>query len=125
MQIWGRIAEDKEDSLAVEWFHGNYKGSQSIKGSQLTGRVGNIGRIYHRMYPHYFKTKEGEIKPRGREYIEILTIFPDRRDADDVERRLKADNRDFENFCDFDHRITNPNFTLEEIEEEIKIRTNG
>ena len=80
MQIWGRIAEDKEDSLAVEWFHGNYKGSQSIKGSQLTGRVGNIGRIYHRMYPHYFKTKEGEIKPRGREYIEILTIFPDRRD---------------------------------------------
>ena len=80
VQIWGRIAEDKEDSLAVEWFHGNYKGSQSIKGSQLTGRMGNIGRIYHRMYPHYIKTREGEIKPRGREYIEILTIFPDRRD---------------------------------------------
>ncbi len=49
----------------------------------------------------------------------------DRRDADDVERRLKADDRDFENFCDFDHRIINPNFTLEEIEEGIKIRTNG
>ncbi len=80
VQVWGRIAEDKEDSLAVEWFHGEYQQDQSIKGSQLTGRMGNIGRIHHRMYPHYIRTKEGEIRPKGREYIEILTIFPDKND---------------------------------------------
>ncbi|MBO1071863.1 MAG: hypothetical protein HEQ13_21935 [Dolichospermum sp. DEX189] len=80
VQIWGRIAEDKDDSLAVNWFHGEYQENQKIKGSSLTGRMGNIGRIYHRMYPHYFITREKEIKPRGREYIELLTIFPDRRD---------------------------------------------
>jgi CRISPR-associated protein Cmr6 len=40
--------------------------------------MGNIGRVYHRMYPHHIKTSEGEIKRRGREYIELLTIFPDR-----------------------------------------------
>ena len=78
VQVWGRIAENEDDSLAIEWFHGNYNETQSIKGSQLTGRMGNIGRVYHRMYPHHIKTSEGEIKRRGREYIELLTIFPDR-----------------------------------------------
>lgn len=80
VQVWGRIALDEDDSLAVRWFHGNYKGSQSIKSSKLTGKMGHIGRIYHRMYPHYIKTTEGEIRRKGREYIELLTIFPDRRD---------------------------------------------
>ena len=47
-----------------------------------------------------------------------------RRDADDVERRLRADEMDFENFYDFDHIITNPNFGLEELEV-IKKRTDG
>jgi CRISPR-associated protein Cmr6 len=81
VQVWGRIAEDKDDSLAVEWFHGNYKGSQSIKGSQLTGKVGkisNIGRIYHRMYPHYKKREDKMIRQKG--YVELLTIFPDKKD---------------------------------------------
>ena len=80
VQVWGRRAEDEDDSLAVRWFHGNYKGTQSIKGSKLTGKMGNIGRIYHRMYPHYIKNKDGEMKRRSREYIELLTIFPDIRD---------------------------------------------
>jgi CRISPR-associated protein Cmr6 len=80
VQVWGRIAENEDDSLAIEWFHGNYNKTQSIKGSKLTGKMGNIGRIYHRMYPHHIKTPEGEIKRRGGEYIELLTIFPDRRD---------------------------------------------
>ncbi|MBD2388505.1 hypothetical protein [Cylindrospermum sp. FACHB-282] len=80
VQVWGRIAQDEDDSLAVRWFHGNYKGSQSIKGSKLTGKIGNVGRIYHRMYPHYIKTTEGEIRRKGREYVELLTIFPDTRD---------------------------------------------
>jgi len=76
VQIWGRIAEDKDDSLAVHWFHGNYQGNQSIKGSTLTGRMGNIGRIYHRMYPHHYrKTVDGNIV-RRKSYVELLTIFP-------------------------------------------------
>ena len=37
-----------------------------------------------------------------------------RRDADSVERRLKADDEDFENFNDFDHRIVDPEFSIGE-----------
>ncbi|MHC5675526.1 hypothetical protein [Nostoc sp.] len=80
VQVWGRIAQDEDDSLAVRWFHGNYQGNQSIKGSRLTGKMGNIGRIYHRMYPHYIKTNNNDMKRKGREYIELITIFPDRND---------------------------------------------
>ena len=36
-----------------------------------------------------------------------------RRDSDQTERRLKADFLDFENFSDFDLRITDPAFTIE------------
>ena len=36
-----------------------------------------------------------------------------RRDADDVERRLKADELDFGNFSNFDHRIIDPDFRFE------------
>jgi len=80
VQVWGRIAQDEDDSLAVHWFHGNYRGPDSIKGSQLTGKMGRIGRTWHRMYPRYIKTTEGEIRRKGREYVELLTIFPDSRD---------------------------------------------
>jgi CRISPR-associated protein Cmr6 len=80
VQVWGRIAIDEDDSLAVRWFHGNYQGVKSIKGSSLTGRIGQIGRIWHRMYPHYIKNQAGEIKRKGHEYIELLTIFPDKKD---------------------------------------------
>lgn len=38
----------------------------------------------------------------------------ERRDADDVERRLKADESDFENFTDFDHKITDPEFIIDD-----------
>ena len=37
----------------------------------------------------------------------------ERRDADNVERRLEADDLDFENFTDFDHRIVDPEFIIE------------
>lgn len=79
VQIWGRLAHDEDDCLAVGWFHGLYLNNQSIKGSSLTGKMGNIGRIYHRMYPHY-KTKEGIIRRVGSQYVELLTIFPDGND---------------------------------------------
>ncbi|WP_017655706.1 hypothetical protein [Fortiea contorta] len=79
VQVWGRFAEDEEDSLAVRWFHGSYQGVKSIKGSSLTGKIGQIGRIWHRMYPHY-TIKDGEMKRQGRRYVELLTIFPDKKD---------------------------------------------
>jgi guanylate kinase len=47
-----------------------------------------------------------------------------RGDADSSERRLIADEKDFENFIDFDHRIDNPNFDIIEILDSLKILKN-
>ncbi|SKB15331.1 conserved hypothetical protein [Planktothrix sp. PCC 11201] len=76
VQVWGRIAENKLDSIAIEWFHGNYNGSKTIKQSDLTGKMGRIGRIWHRMCPRYI-VEDKKIKRVPNEYIELLTIFPD------------------------------------------------
>lgn len=81
VQVWGRIAQDREDSQAVQWFHGNYFAQQSIKNSELTGRIAKIGRIWHRMYPRYVKNKAGEIMRLKQQYIEVLTLFPDNSEA--------------------------------------------
>jgi guanylate kinase len=40
-----------------------------------------------------------------------------RRDADAVERRIEADEKDFFEFSDYDAKIIDPNFTLENINE--------
>lgn len=85
VQIWGRIANHRTNSLAVHWFHGSYADNQSIKLSELTGWSSRndrdpktkIGRIWHRMYPRYCKTKSGELIHYKDEYVELLTIFPD------------------------------------------------
>lgn len=74
VQVWGRIAEDKGDSQAVEWFHD----TNILKNSDLAGRIGRIGRIWHRMYPRYAKNKAGNLIRYKNEYIELLTIFPDK-----------------------------------------------
>lgn len=66
VQVWGRATINK--SHAVLWFHGNYQGQRKIWKSTLTGSMGKIGRIWHRMYP----IKNG--------FIELLTIFPDESD---------------------------------------------
>jgi len=39
----------------------------------------------------------------------------ERGDIDEIERRLRTDRVDFENFLDFDHIITNPNFGVDEL----------
>lgn len=75
VQIWGRIAQNKDDSLAINWFHQNYRQNQTIKRSDLTGKLGKIGRIWHRMYPRWLKDN-GKLKSTT-EYVELLTIFPD------------------------------------------------
>ncbi len=81
VEVWGRIAEDKSSSEAITWFHGPYSRNQSIKQSDLTGKLNNIGRIWHRMYPRYLTTRTGELKQKRQEYIELLTIFPDDSDT--------------------------------------------
>ena len=81
VQVWARVAEDEDDSLAVGWFHAPYKNNQSIKGSALTGKIGQIGRTWHRMYPRYRKLPDGKMRRIGNEYVEILTIFPDTSDT--------------------------------------------
>ncbi len=60
-------------------------------------------------------------KDREQSHVIYLDIDEDtrrerlskRRDADDVERRLKADEIDFGNFSDFDRIIKNPDFRFE------------
>jgi CRISPR-associated protein Cmr6 len=64
VQIWGRVT-DKKKSIAILWFHGNYQDEKTIKKSILTGEIGKIGRIWHRMYPV------------ENHFVELLTIFPD------------------------------------------------
>jgi CRISPR-associated protein Cmr6 len=82
VQVWGRIAEDKLDSEAIRWFHENYTKNQTIKQSQLTGTLKQVGRIWHRMYPvvRLLKDPKNPKKPIVRKtskFIELLTIFPD------------------------------------------------
>jgi guanylate kinase len=60
------------------------------------------------------------IKPEDRETCFIIFFDIDeeirkqrlmlRNDADKVDRRLEADRKDFENFTDFDIRVTDPSF---------------
>lgn len=92
VQVWGRIAEDEDDSLAVRWFHSNYQGQKSIKRSPLTGSMGQIGRIWHRMYPRY--RKKGEQIVNTGEFIELMTIFPTRNHKGELLER----DRDFLKF---------------------------
>lgn len=90
-QVWGRVAEDKEDSKAINWFHQAYRPAireinqteASIYRTDLTGSMSQISRIWHRMYPVPSKLKNPEpnkskykYRPNPK-YLELLTIFPD------------------------------------------------
>jgi CRISPR-associated protein Cmr6 len=71
VQVWGRIAKDAK-SQAVRWFHDK----NCLQETSLAGRLGQIGRTWHRMYPRY-AFKDGELKRLDKDYVELLTIFPD------------------------------------------------
>lgn len=91
VQVWGRVAQDKEDSRAIDWFHGAYRpgireinqAEASIYRTDLTGSMKQISRIWHRMYPLASKLRNPEPnKPKYKyrpnpQYLELLTIFPD------------------------------------------------
>lgn len=90
VEVWGREADGIEDCLAVSWLHGPYRQAVrsaripegSIYKSSITGQMGKIGRLWHRMYPkvRLVKDPEDPKKPMPlvtRQYLELLTIFPD------------------------------------------------
>lgn len=64
--------------------------------------------------------KQINIDDRRQSYIVYLDITEDirrerlleRNDADNVERRLSADNEDFKNFTNYDYRYNTPDFTV-------------
>ena len=71
VQVWGRIASNAQ-SQAVRWFHDE----KYLKGTTLAGSMGKIGRIWHRMYPQHI-LQNGKNSRVDKEYVELLTIFPD------------------------------------------------
>lgn len=91
VQVWGRLARDAADSEAIPWLHGPYQRAnrslrtreQTIKGTAVTGSLGKIGRLWHRMYPWVNVTPNPDNPRRPNiiethQYFELMTLFPDR-----------------------------------------------
>ena len=91
VQVWGRVAESAEDCMAARWLHSPYREAipsarireGSIYRSSVTGQMGQIGRLWHRMYP-VVGLKKRKDDPKGKpipvrtsKYFELLTLFPD------------------------------------------------
>ncbi|MFP4254767.1 MAG: RAMP superfamily protein [Halothece sp.] len=89
VQVWGRIATDNEDSRAIEWLHKPYRRAirearipeGTIYNSSVTGSMGNIGRIWHRMYPLVTLEPDPNNPEQYRtrptdQYLELFTFFP-------------------------------------------------
>lgn len=109
VRVWGRVANGADDSVAVRWFHGAYqpeiRGIQerrSIYRSHLTGKIGQISRLWHRMYPIVLFKKDPEnpkkpiVRPTPR-FLELLTFFPDdSEEADDFLDFLNTNPEGFE-----------------------------
>jgi len=93
VQVWGRIADDRDSSEAIHWLHKPYQNRDTrarideltIKGSLVTGKMGQIGRLWHRMYPLKKlvpdpKDSTKKIVRHTEQYIELLTIFQNESD---------------------------------------------
>ncbi|MBD2777331.1 RAMP superfamily protein [Iningainema tapete] len=90
VKVWGRLANEPEDCEAIRWLHSPYReaipkakiSEGSIYRSSVTGQVGQIGRIWHRMYPIVRLVKDPQnpsapIPKTTNQYLEFLTFFPD------------------------------------------------
>ncbi|HBB31950.1 MAG TPA: hypothetical protein DDZ80_29030 [Cyanobacteria bacterium UBA8803] len=90
VQVWGRVAEGAEDCVGVSWLHQPYQranakfkeAEKTIKQSSVTGKLSQVGRLWHRMYPvvKLVDDPNNPDKKRPRvtpNYLELLTIFPD------------------------------------------------
>lgn len=96
VQVWGRLASDSEDSIVVDWLHGNYASGRKIYKTAVAGQLGQIGRIWHRMYPRTRlltsrDNPDEKVAISTDEYLELLTIFPDNsRECQDFLRFLET-----------------------------------
>lgn len=90
VQVWGRMSDGVDDCVAVKWLHEAYQNADrlarlpelSIKQSSVTGSIGVVGRLWHRMYPVVNMVLDPQdankkIPKLTRKYLELLTIFPD------------------------------------------------
>jgi CRISPR-associated protein Cmr6 len=87
VQVWGRIAQTRDECVAISWLHEPYQQgiargepNKSIKATSVTGKIGQIGRLWHRMYPPKLLVVKQEGKPKVKQtnrFLELLTIFPD------------------------------------------------
>ncbi len=94
VEVWGRMTED-DRSKAIHWFHGKYNRANSIYKSSLTGKMGQTGRIWHRMYPSYQIDASQKLQ-RQDEYVEFLTMFPDTSDTAKNFRDFLQNESDFQ-----------------------------
>lgn len=79
VQVWGRIAQNADDSIAVRRLH-----DSQLKGKALIGGLGQVGRVWHRMYPRFEIGNNNQLKQVKGQFIELLTIFPV---SDNLEQR--------------------------------------
>ncbi|GBO52004.1 hypothetical protein APA_4108 [Pseudanabaena sp. lw0831] len=109
VQVWGKLADDNDSSEAIHWLHRPYQEKDAraridklqIKGSSVTGKIGQIGRLWHRMYPVVKISTDPndatkKIIKKTKQYMELLTIFPN--DSDECTNFLDflADRQQFE-----------------------------
>jgi CRISPR-associated protein Cmr6 len=116
VQVWGRAAgqpnpliNGQDDCQAILWFHGSYREEyqhgqwrqKSINDAPLTGSLGQIGRIWHRMYPRVglfpdSQAPNGRVKRMTPFHFEFLTIFPDHSaEANDFLEFLQSEQSGF------------------------------
>jgi len=92
VRVFGRIAKTRDDCVAINWLHEPYQRKliavdkeKTIKATSVTGRVGKIsqiGRLWHRMYPPKLRlaAKNPQERPKletTSRFLELLTFFPD------------------------------------------------
>ena len=95
VQVWGREAADANSSEAIRWFHGSYREAVSrictegsIYKTDFVGKVSQVGKLWHRMYPviELRKNSADPQKPiikKTFKFLELLTVFPDGSAASD------------------------------------------
>jgi CRISPR-associated protein Cmr6 len=110
VQVWGREADGIDDSEAVRWLHGPFREAipntgireGSIYRSSMTGRIGQIGRLWHRMYPKVRLVKDPENPKRPkplvtRQFFELVTLFPDQSvESDELIYYLESQQKTFQ-----------------------------
>lgn len=110
VQVWGRIAAEAEDCEAIRWLHQPYRSAipqikireGSIYRTSITGAVGQIGRLWHRMYPYVRLVKDQKALDRPKpletqQFFELFTLFPeDTTECDDLLHFLQSEQKQFQ-----------------------------